>query len=53
MKKINDLIFGYRIPYSIIKNTYTLLNNTKELEPDNIKDVHEKLRSTYFKGMKK
>lgn len=52
MRKIKDLIFGYRIPNSIIKNIYTLVNNREIELNDNINLIHEKLKSKYVKGLK-
>ncbi|MDF2882517.1 MAG: glycosyl transferase [Clostridiaceae bacterium] len=53
MKKVKDLIFGYRIPNSIIKNIYTLVNS-REIELNhNMSFIHEKLESKYIKGLKK
>lgn len=52
MKKVKDLIFGYRIPNSIIKNIYTLVNSRKIELNDNKILIHEKLESKYIKGLK-
>lgn len=52
MKKVKDLIFGYRIPNSIIKNIYTLVNSRKIELNDNMSLIHEKLESKYIKGLK-